>query len=50
MFSQEPAFAGRLNPAEGVNDLYTNGQMHGKVYKSSKFSMCINKFVKDYKI
>ncbi|XP_021961978.1 cytochrome P450 2J5 isoform X2 [Folsomia candida] len=31
MFSQEPAFAGRLNPAEGVNDLYTNGQMHGVI-------------------
>ncbi|XP_021962197.2 cytochrome P450 2J6 [Folsomia candida] len=31
MFSQEPAFAGRMNPAGGVNDLYTNGQMHGVI-------------------
>ncbi|OXA54984.1 Cytochrome P450 2J6 [Folsomia candida] len=30
MFSQE-VFSGRLNPGRGVNDLYTNGQMHGVI-------------------
>lgn len=30
MFSQE-VFSGRLNPGRGVNDLYTNGQMHGEL-------------------